>query len=184
MDTTSILGLTNVGKVSLQAINGNGTSQSTLANMNISINGSNHQGNISGIISGALNLNIDSYAPINGAGNILKINGDNTFTGGFTIYGGIVQAGSNTAFGDKTNVITIAQSFSIDQPTLDLYGHSLVGYTLNIQGVGSGSNGSLINSDDQHVATFAGDIGLNSTAYIGGPGALNLTGRINDMFAI
>ncbi|MBT8556386.1 filamentous hemagglutinin N-terminal domain-containing protein [Polynucleobacter paneuropaeus] len=184
MGTSSTLNLSNVGQISIGAINGSGSNQSTLSIVGISINGSNHYGNITGPISGTVSFNIDSYAGFNGAGNILKISGNNSFTGTFTIYGGIVQVGSNNAFGDPTNHITVAQSSSTDLPTLDLNGFSLPAYYLMIQGVGSGSNGALINSNLGQVATFAGYVALNSTAYVGGPGALNLTGVVNDMFAI
>ena len=171
------LSLANIGILSLNGINGAGVSGSNLSSLNIAIGVNTSLSTISGPIKGNISLSLDSY----GSANKLRLSGANTYSGSFTVYGGTLQAGSTTAFGAANNLVDIpTTSTTVDLPTIDLNGKSLGDYRINIQGTGVGANGALINSDINSAATISGSVRLVGNAYIGGPGALNITGVLDN----
>ncbi|QWD15694.1 filamentous hemagglutinin N-terminal domain-containing protein [Polynucleobacter paneuropaeus] len=140
---------------------------SSLSNVSFSGGGTNL---ISGKITG--NVSFVSYgsARFGSPGNV------STYTGTTAVQGGILYAGSSSAFGNS--IIDVRNGAS-----LDLNGQTFTKIN-SIQIVGAGYNqlGALLNSDPSSTATLAygSSVTASGAFAIGGPGALNLTNAIVD----
>ncbi|MDH6422261.1 autotransporter-associated beta strand protein, partial [Polynucleobacter sphagniphilus] len=110
----------------------------------------------------------------NGSGTT-TLSGDNTYSGGTFVYGGVLKAGSDTAFSD--GLITVN-----DGGTVDVHGHSMSN-AFHLAGYGFDDQGALINSSRHHTAVLDGTITLTADAAIGGRGNLILSGTITDPLA-
>ena len=139
------------------------------------VNSTASTNNIAGNLLGSMSLSFNGAANGSNTG-ILKLAGNNTYSGGTTVNGGTLQAGSATAFGTTTGTITLSSGAS-----LDLNGQSLTNaYPLIITGAGVGNGGALTNSSMTPV-NYTGSVTLVGAATIGGThGALTISGVMSD----
>ncbi|MBT8541067.1 filamentous hemagglutinin N-terminal domain-containing protein [Polynucleobacter paneuropaeus] len=179
-DMTSTLTISTVnqttagnGGVYLSAVNGGGASSSKLTYLNITAGVAASR--ISGNIQGNMNLDFAGWS-WNGVYGSMSFYGTNSYVGNTSVSGGTLQVASDTAFGAVGNTVNMVAGGA---PTIDLNGHSLPAYTINVLGFGIGSKGALINSNVTTPASLSGAINLTGATYFGGPGAMVLTGMVN-----
>ncbi|AWW44097.1 MBG domain-containing protein [Polynucleobacter paneuropaeus] len=127
---------------------------------------------INGPITDGVGLTF-SGTQLNGIYGSLTLNGNNTYNGDITISSGTLVAGSGQALGVGTYIKT-------GLGTLDLNGFTFTNAGLNLwlMGTGVNSNGALINSNINSLASFAGQLNVGIDSYIGGPGSILIKGRI------
>ncbi len=118
--------------------------------------------NITGQISG-------TGALVKRGTGTLTLSGPNTYSGSTSINAGTLKAGSATAFGSGSAIVSNGAALDLNGQTMTSAG----GLTLN--GSGISNSGSLLNSSS-HPATYAGLVTLGSDSLIvGGSGAIALT---------
>ena len=126
----------------------------------------------SGVIAGPIALTKS------GAGT-QTLSAANTYTGLTTISAGTLRLGASGTATNSPLGTTAAGTSITAGATLDLNGYTLgTSEALTINGYGVGSNGALINSSASTPATYSGAITVGSAAYIGGAGAMTLTGAV------
>ncbi len=105
--------------------------------------------------------------------NSLTLSGDNSFTGNTTISAGTIKVGSVNALGANSSSVTVNTG-----AVLDLNGTTMTATNaLALNGTGSGSGGSLVNSSST-AGTYAGVVTISPGTSIGGTGNFTLSGGI------
>ncbi|MCB1104606.1 MAG: autotransporter-associated beta strand repeat-containing protein, partial [Cephaloticoccus sp.] len=106
-----------------------------------------------------------------GGAGILVLSGNNTYSGGLYINGGIVEAQSSGALGTGTAVIASGG-------TLELNGSGTIDESINLAGTGVGGNGAIRNTAGSN--TLSGTLTESgSTRFVADGGTtLNLTGNL------
>jgi autotransporter-associated beta strand protein len=184
LDNTSTLRFTGTGsETSTRDIwinNAAGTRTFDIANAGGSLTLTGGGGEINKDIrkAGAGTLVLDKVvsgtASVTADGGNLTLTGANTYSGGTTVNGGILQAGNGSAFGDFGSTITVNSGGA-----LDINGQNLQSYTnaIVLNGAGIDANtGALFNSGGLQINGIR-HISLGSNATIGGNGGRFDLGR-------
>ncbi|MFM7205064.1 MAG: autotransporter-associated beta strand repeat-containing protein, partial [Planctomycetaceae bacterium] len=103
---------------------------------------------------------------------MLRLTGNNTYTGTTSITGGTVQAGSAAAFG-SSNQGTLLRA-SAAGTLLDVNGQAITAEPLTVTGSASGASVSLVNTTVSTSGTWGGAV-THATGVLGVGGAGNLT---------
>jgi filamentous hemagglutinin family protein len=127
----------------------------------LSIDSTHANSQVMGVISGA------THVTKSGAGGVLNLSGNNTYTGGTSVSAGTLKAGSVSAFG--TTAVSLVSS-----AVLDLNGYS-IGNALSL---GEGSAIGALTNSSVTAATASGNINLAVSSSIGGVGDVTLSGPI------
>jgi autotransporter-associated beta strand protein len=116
------------------------------------------------------NFTITGAGAIGGAASVVKsgnglfvLGTTNSFTGGVTISGGILRAGTASALGASSGTTIITNG-----GTLDVNGFNLTAEPIVVSGVGFNTNGAIINSGASQISalrqvTLAGDVTFGGT---------------------
>jgi fibronectin-binding autotransporter adhesin len=144
---------------------------------------------LSGALNNAGNLltfntntgDINESGLISGAGGLTKsgtgtltLSGANSYSGVTTVSGGTLVASHASALGSTLGGTSVAGG-----ATLEITNGTVIGAeTLNVSGVGVGSNGALVVTAGS--ASIAGAVTLDASASIGGNGSLTLGGTVED----
>jgi autotransporter-associated beta strand protein len=124
--------------------------------------------------------NISFSNTIGGSGSVqhvgsgtLTLSGANSYAGITTVVNGILKLANSSALGSSSTGTTVQYG-----GTLDLNGLSIGAEQISIDGMGTGGNGALINSNASSTANSSGAVFLNGDAGAGGSGDLTLSGAI------
>jgi fibronectin-binding autotransporter adhesin len=160
--------------ITVPGVNGGGgqivNGASTAATITVGADGSSS--NYGGIV------NDGGLAPLgvvkSGSG-AFKASGNNNYTGGTMVYGGVLQAGSSQPCGPSGASVTIAAG-----ATFDFFSQALAGvnYAILVSGSGAGGNGALVNSGTEQINAIR-TIALAGDALFGGPSRWDLRSNVS-----
>jgi fibronectin-binding autotransporter adhesin len=162
--------LTNGGNFSLAASNSTADlgSNITLAGTGvISVTQTSSLMELDGVISGAGDLDI---AGGSSSGGIIELTGNNTYSGDTFILNSAIAVTSADALGTGNVTVDSGGIF-------ELFGQSISGHTLILNGVGYSDIGALVSVIAN--STWEGNITLASNSSIGGSAMLTITGNVS-----